>query len=436
MRPRGSLSSRRRVATGIVLVIVGAAISLLRQRAPGALETLWAEDGSIFLQDALADSHPRVWLKGYAGYMHLAPRVLATLAVSLPIEWAPLVMSGGAALVVSCLVLLVFRLSMTRIPGGRDRLVLAICMLASSPAGIEAANSAANIHWFLLYAIAWVVVCPPVGVLQTTISSVVLFTAATSNPFAAFAVPILGWRVVRERRTADFVCLAVSAVGVALQGFVVLSAGGSRPLDPLATPVATLARWYGFYVVETAAFGVSLRDWLVSRIGVVGSAALAVALLAYMITPAVRAAMTKPGVPFSFAFLHGAFYFLPVALAQTSTPRYAIAPVLLVYATIAWGVGQDPAQGNALRKRVGLAIIAALTALDFSPRNARSDGIVWPEELSTARLACASRSLEYVTLRIPPRNLPANDPRAVDGYWSLRVPCGEILASQARTPSR
>jgi hypothetical protein len=420
-----------RIARSLGLIFLGTAVSLIRQRGPGALDTLWAEDGSVFLQGALDDNHPRVWLQSYAGYMHLAPRVLATVAANLPVEWVPLVMSGGAALAVSCLAFAVFRFSETRVPGRPERLALAVCMVALPSAGMEAANSAANIHWYLLYALAWVAVCRPEGRRLTVASSLVAFTAAASNPFAALALPFIGWRVARERRGPDVARLGSLTAGVALQAFVVLSAVGSRPLDPTGNSITALTRWYGFHVLEAAAFGLGLRDASVHALGVAASGAIALAVSAYMLTPAVRAAMRNPVLPLVFAILHGAFYFLPVALAQTTTPRYAIAPILLIYATVAWGIWHDREHRQVGRKRAAVALLAVIGLVDFSPRNERSLGPGWRAELSSARQACSMHPLAEAALRIPPRNLPPGDPREMYGYWTVRIPCGELASGGA-----
>jgi hypothetical protein len=59
-------AGRRRGARGTILalaLVVGAALLLFRQRGPGVFDTLWAEDGAIFLQGVLEDSSPRGWLR-------------------------------------------------------------------------------------------------------------------------------------------------------------------------------------------------------------------------------------------------------------------------------------------------------------------------------------------------------------------------------------
>lgn len=432
--PGRALWARAGVGAGVVALC--AAVSLARQRGAGALDTLWAEDGSIFLQTALADASPRAWLESYAGYLHIAPRMLASLSAILPLDWAPVVLSGGAALVAGALALVTYRAAETHIPGKADRAVLALCLLALPSVGLEVANAAANIHWYLPFAIAWLVLWHPAGWREIAIGCVILFLAAASDPFAVLVAPIIAWRLSRTPRSTEMLWALALGAGIALQAWVMLNSGGSRPLDPLATSPANLARWYGFHVLEAAVLGIVIRDALTNTVGVAGSATLAVAILAFLLAPVARAMGRQPFVPIAFAGLHVAFFLLPVALAGASPPRYAITSILLLYALIAWGLARQSPDQNRLRRRVAAVLLTVVTAVDFAPRNPRADGPQWSDELSQARTSCNTGTVGDATVRIPPRNLPIGDSRGLDGYWTVVIPCdGSVPASEAGTTS-
>jgi hypothetical protein len=415
-----------RRGAGLGLVALCAALSVSRQRGPGALDTLWAEDGTIFLQTALADASPRAWLEDYAGYLQLAPRVMASFSATLPLDWAPFIFSGGAAAAIAAAALMAYRAAETLIPGRGERAALVVSLLALPSAGLEVANAAANIVWYLLYASVWLALWRPKGRPEAAIACMVLFLTAATNPFAVLITPVLASTLIRYRRSVDVALSLALVAGIVLQAWVVLSSGGSRPLDAFATSPATLAKWYGFHVLETAAFGITLRDTLVGAIGVTGSAALAVGTLAFLLAPAVSAARRRPYVPAALVGLHLGFYFLPVALAGTSPSRYAITPILLLYSLIAWGFATQLYGRSSLRRWVAAALLATVTVIDFAPLNPRAEGPGWTDELSRARTDCTLATLAAATIPIPPRNLPDGNPRGLHGYWTVVIPCERL----------
>src|SRR5262245_43854063 len=65
-------------------VVVGTLLSLGRTPGYGALNTLWLEDGTVFLQDAAGKSSIAAITTPYSGYFHLLPRLMAEVAVMFP----------------------------------------------------------------------------------------------------------------------------------------------------------------------------------------------------------------------------------------------------------------------------------------------------------------------------------------------------------------
>jgi hypothetical protein len=321
-----------------------------------------------------------------------------------------------------------YRAADTLIPGRGERAALVVALLALPSAGLEVANAAANIVWYLLYASVLLAMWRPQGRPEATIACVILFITAATNPFAVLIAPVLASTLIRYRRSADVALSLALVAGIVLQAWVVLSSGGSRPLDAFATSPATLAKWYGFHVLETAAFGITLRDTLVSALGVAGSGALAVGILVFFLAPAVSAARRRPYVPAVLAGLHLGFYLLPVALVGTSTSRYAITPILLLYSLIAWGFSASAQlYGRSSQRRwVAAALLAVVTVVDFAPLNPRAEGPGWTEELSRARTDCAVATVAAATIPIPPRTLPDDDSARLHGHWSVVIPCGRL----------
>jgi hypothetical protein len=414
---------------GILLALLfGAALVLLRQRGPGALGTLWAEDGEVFLQQALEDPSLRGWLRGYAGYLSLAPRMLGSVAATLPIEWAPVVLSGGAALAAAAVAVVIYYAAERDVPAWTHRAALALALLVLPAAGLETANAAANIHWYLLAGLGWVALWRPKGVAGTAIGSAYLFMAATNDPFTVLAAPVVGWRWLSQRRPVDWAFAVALGAGLLAQAAVVLGSAGSRALDPLATPLTSVVRWYGFHVLQGAVFGIVLRDALNQVLGVAGAALLAVLVLAVLLAPAARAAIRRPSlVPATYTGLHLGLFLLPAVLAGFSPARYAVASIMLLYGLAAWGFAQaeTPPRTASLLALAGLALVAVL---DFAPHNSRAGPPTWSEGLAAARGQCTSSA--EADVEIPPRaQRSASGPGK---RWAVRIPCRKLEPAGGR----
>ena len=75
-------------------------LQLFRVGPHNAFESLWAEDGPIYLQKALTAGFWHAVTSTYATYLVVGPRLLGELASLFPLRDAPAVMAVTAALVV------------------------------------------------------------------------------------------------------------------------------------------------------------------------------------------------------------------------------------------------------------------------------------------------------------------------------------------------
>ncbi|HET6346724.1 MAG TPA: glucosyltransferase, partial [Myxococcota bacterium] len=138
-----------------------AALSLLRQVGAGALDTVYAEDGTVFLADAYRESTWDAVATPYAGYLHVVPRILAEIVSILPVSAAATGLAVSAALVTGLLALLVYHASGTSLTSPWAR-ALAAAVVVLVPVGQEEIpNSIANLHWPMLYALFWVLLWEP-----------------------------------------------------------------------------------------------------------------------------------------------------------------------------------------------------------------------------------------------------------------------------------
>jgi hypothetical protein len=397
----------------VVAVAAAVTVGLLRQPGPGgALDTVWAEDGAIFLTQAVDKGPWAALTTSYAGYFHVVPRLLAAIAAAAPPGAAAVVLAGSAALVVALLALLVYVASAAHLTSQPARVVVAAVVVVVPVAQDEVLNSVANFHWYGLYALFWVLLWSPRGRAGQVIAVATVFLVAASDIIALVYVPLALLRAVRrgESRTREGIAMAVAlALGLALQFAGLLGGGSQRELAP--DPVRSVLGWF-LRAVPAPLVG---QRWLGSDLNArwVVLAALAWIVVAAAVVLALRGVTRPAWVLAGAAVQHSAaLYVLPVFLSGVAAPRYAVAPaMLLVVALVALLQGEQRIPLYAL---TGLLTVIALVNLRID--NPRAHGPRWSAELDRARAACATDA-QRAGLAIAPRTTPP---------WTVSVPCHDI----------
>jgi hypothetical protein len=127
----------------LVVLCTRAATRLL---SPG----LWAEDGSVFLKEALELGVRSLWTP-YAGYLHTLPRMVAFLASRLPLVWyAPLVCVFCLGVYASTAAFVGDDRFAYLLPSPLSRGVLAVsfCFV---PGLDEVLGNLTNLHWVVMF---------------------------------------------------------------------------------------------------------------------------------------------------------------------------------------------------------------------------------------------------------------------------------------------
>ncbi|HEY3435025.1 MAG TPA: hypothetical protein VGK41_05175, partial [Solirubrobacterales bacterium] len=84
----------------ILLLALAAVLQLLRLGVGDALESLWAEDGSILLQGAFEHGFIDALRTPYAGYLIVVPRLIGEVGAAVPLRDAAAAMVIASTLVV------------------------------------------------------------------------------------------------------------------------------------------------------------------------------------------------------------------------------------------------------------------------------------------------------------------------------------------------
>jgi hypothetical protein len=441
--------ARRVAGVPLVAVVVGLLTTALAwyRLGPVPRNTVWAEDGGVFLRERIAMGPVDTLLHPYAGYVHLLPRLIVDLGYALPPERYAQVVALAACTVVGGVCALVFVLSRDVVRPWPLRLVLAAVPVVLPLAPYEISGNAANLHWFLLVLVPWVFAWRARSWWAAGALAVVAGVAVLTEPLTALFAPLLllAWTPRGRapspsgRWTALPVTLVV-VVALAVQGITTLTspralATGSpavrdvlagyllRPVagawDPDLGAVLTAVVEHGWAVVVVPAalllvvlvaavvVGPARTRWMVAALAVGSVAVWWVALLAN----------GGDGIRWS----------APVAAMVAVPPqRYAAAAgLLLVSAAVvaaatlvdarSWSraAGRTGGPGRLVGALAGWCVVTAVVAsavLHVAPTDTRrSGGPVWAGQLPAAAAACdADPTLEVARVKSNPWSSPVS----------------------------
>lgn len=412
-------ASPGRVALGVSAVIVCAALGLLRQRGAGALDTIWAEDGTIFLGGAVDHGLLGSIFTSYAGYYHLLPRLLAQLTTLFPAGAAAYALALEAALCNALVALLVYVASADHLRSALSRVLVSMVVVVA-PVAFEIPNSIANLHWAGLYAVFWTLLWTPRGSVGRIVAAVVVLLAADSDILIMVYVPLALLRATRRlpdgrRDRHGMVLASILGAGVAMQISGLLTGSSSRHVSPDPVPVVT-----GF-VLRAVPHTILGEQWLGPSPHAtrwLALAAVAWVVVAAALVVAVRR-VTRPKWPLAaVAAAHSlGLYALPVLLVGLAITRYEAVPAMLFVTALVAIV--EPGAGLASRvPLVTLAVLlVAVWAVNFRVDNDRAHGPRWSDELQQARTTCLGPATRAV-ISVPPRNdIPP---------WRVGVPCAYL----------
>ena len=237
----------RRLATAVrhslpagvwAALTVGLLALVLFLRRPDSLlnPQFWAEDGTIFYSDAYHHGFWWTLTRPTAGYLNTVPRLVAGLAVLLPMHWAPLIFNLAAFLIQMVPVFYLLSNRMARwIPDHRLR-VAAAFLYAVVPNSYETHAILDNSQWTLAFAgLLLLVADPPLNKRGKTYDVLVLTLLSCTGPFALILLPVALTNVARYRQSTPRSWFAAPAavltLGSATQILYLLTSERQPPSD-------------------------------------------------------------------------------------------------------------------------------------------------------------------------------------------------------------
>jgi len=220
---------------------------------------IWAEDGPIFLSDAL---HGSIWenaFAAYAGYLHVPARLVAEVIAALPVGWWAAAIALISALIRVGIAIVAWFATSEYLHSRYWRYAVSFVVVTLPSGSPEVLNNLANLHWFLMFGAVLCSMWTTTTKLGLASRTLVLGAATLADPVTALVVVILLWRAIKGRRVHEWIALGVVLACAFLQGLAVL--GGSRGAV-LGVDISTLFHLYSLRVLYMSATGTSLAEYL------------------------------------------------------------------------------------------------------------------------------------------------------------------------------
>lgn len=397
---------------------------------------MWAEDGAVFISQALAPDQPWTPFRPYDGYLHLVPRLAAEIVVRFfdadNYAAAMTVLACAAVAVVS---VLTYHCARAVTANVWMRAAWAAVPVVINVGAIETLGNFANFHWYLLWLALWLLIKPA----RSIPGSVGLFlVAAVASLTEIISIALVPLFLFRFKDKAYWPARAGLALGLACQVYTTLSyprrSNGGYELDPLsivygwfintAVPIVygTSRNAVG-QILNFGAWPVVLAALMVAGVvaaimwrGTRGDRWLALLFVAASVLVWTACLVANPAGHLDYARFTDADW-----QEQFQFSRYSVAPTMFLLAL-------GPILASMLRRVSMQASAVALSAFGlllvsmyFPPATFRDNGPLWRDSVATAKDLCrASPGIGSVDVPVAPH------------YYQGKVafPCAVLLADK------
>lgn len=226
------------------LAISAVAFLLIFSRRPDAVlnPQFWAEDGSVWYQQAYNDGAISALFTSEAGYFQTISRLVAGFSQLFPLEYAPFIFNFSAiAVKISIVVFLLSKRVERLLPDAPTRLFAAFIYLAL-PHSFETHANLTNVQWHLALLSFLIITSVPAATNRAKIFDyAVVSISALSGPFCILLLPIAAVKYWFERSRTNLILLGILGGGCLIQGISLLTA--NRPSSaPLGASVKLFIR--------------------------------------------------------------------------------------------------------------------------------------------------------------------------------------------------
>ena len=178
---------------------LGLLLSIWAFRFPFIFRKLYAEDGALFLVDALNYKFPTDLIEPAAGYSTLIMRMGGRFVSIFPLEYAAMMSGIFAALCLSVLAAGLYKYNNFKNDNFWGRFTLALSFLFLPLASFSAVGNIANLYVYFMTASAVFLYYHEKTTGEAIYKSLVVLIAALSLPLSIFLLPILLHRISLDK---------------------------------------------------------------------------------------------------------------------------------------------------------------------------------------------------------------------------------------------
>ncbi|MGN6275451.1 MAG: hypothetical protein ACTHNP_05895 [Solirubrobacterales bacterium] len=414
---------------------LGAALQFFRIGPSSAINSLWAEDGPVFLGGALTHGFIDNVTTPYAEYLVVIQRLFGEVGAAVPLHDAPLAMNLAAVLFVSLCGLAVWVASAAHIRSPYLRALLVALTILCPVSSIEAVVSATNASWYGAFACFWLLLWRPARTWGACLGGLLILITGLSTPALFFFVPLAALRAIAIRDRRDALIVGAFALALAVQLPVTALSD-----EHLVNPAFTVNALTTFLqrVVNGSVLGLELGGSLWADLGWPFLIALTVALTAYLIALALRASrgrlfaavavVTAVGMFLVSAYERalGDAMVWPEGFHNSNGGRYAIVPVLLLisaaFALLDSRLRRGKGRPVMAVATAAVLLVALVTSFDVSVGAGRG-GPQWGDSLDQAAAACRAEHLSEATVFVAPAG------------WGMPISCDRLESATGSAPA-
>ncbi len=415
----------------VSLVAIAAVLQLFRLGPSEALNSLWAEDGPVFLGGAMTHDFFDTVTTPYAEYLVVTPRLIAEIGTVVPLHDAPVAMNLTTVIVIALSGLAVWFASAGHIHSPYLRALLAALMVLSPVGTIEAVATPTNIAWFKTFAVFWLLFWRPKTTWGACLGGLLILATGLSTPGTLFFAPIALLRAIAVRGRRDAIVVGSYALGAVTQLYAMASNTETVPGgDAWANTIFTtfLQRVVAGSVLGFELGGETWVEW-----GWPFLVAIVVIVAIYLVAMLLRVSSSRFFA--TIAIVTSVVFFFATSYARalgdvlvwhTGTynnfaGRYAIVSTLLLLSGILAlldshyrsSMKRFPALGIAV---AAILLVSIVTSFDVRGEISRG-GPPWDESLRTSAAECEAKHQTEVPVATSPEG------------WVMNVSCDDLTSA-------
>lgn len=417
----------KRIVITIAAVIVGTFMAFGRL-SPTAQGTIWAEDGAVFIQDALKRVGFLDIFAPYQGYLHVVPRLGAKIVVRLfSVDDYAVAISFVSCLLITLIALLVFHCSSAVTENLLIRLAWASITILVAPGALETQGNLANLHWYLLWLVPWLLIRPARSTADRFILPTAALLCSLTEILTLMFVPLFFYRL-RDRSL--WPARVGLLVGLVCQIVTTLSYPRTAPFEP-ANFLSVAEGWF-LNTSSAVVFGTSAQiGFLILNFGSLPVVLAAVPFFLVFVYLLVKGSSQVRFLALTFVAASAGIWCAATVLNFSAAfdystfhasewhdfllGRYSTIPSMFLLALLPlWAAGLEKV--SAVAVSAVLAGTLVLQLLYFFPSASfRHGGPLWAPGVTAARDACLA------------------DPTKIDhsvgtapGAWKVQVSCEDL----------